>query len=145
VTCGRSFGGTTMRRTGLSALRGLAHYTGVADRTPRIDYVDGLRALALLTVLAACVAFHSPYFRFPVARTLLEGSRGADLFFVLAAFCLAYPTLRKWSAAAIAAGQTLRAAPRRRIAGNRTYDEWPPLPPLPDGASGLARHAPRRG
>ena len=104
----------------------------------------------MLSVLMACVAFHSTHFNLPVARALLEGDRGADLFFVLAAFCLAYPILRKWGTAALVAGFALGATADQRLAGSRTYDEWPPLPPLPsplgikDGASGLARRAPRR-
>jgi peptidoglycan/LPS O-acetylase OafA/YrhL len=60
----------------------------------RIDYIDGLRAIAVLVVLVAHVAAHgntdgAPY------RVMMEGAHGVDLFFVLSGFCLAFPTLVK--------------------------------------------------
>ncbi|HEY5349943.1 MAG TPA: acyltransferase, partial [Candidatus Lustribacter sp.] len=62
----------------------------------RIDYVDGLRAVAVLTVLAAHIALHAPHLSGPVYHAVIEGAHGVDLFFVLSGFCLAYPTLRKF-------------------------------------------------
>lgn len=60
----------------------------------RIEYIDGLRALAVLSV----VAFHAlvgttttGWMRF----ISLQGCHGVDLFFVLSGFCLAYPTLQR--------------------------------------------------
>lgn len=62
----------------------------------RIEYVDGLRAVAVLLV----VMFHAAKWdgslgRGPLEHIFYEGAHGVDLFFVLSGFCLAYPTLRK--------------------------------------------------
>jgi peptidoglycan/LPS O-acetylase OafA/YrhL len=59
----------------------------------RIRYVDGLRALAVLFVLADHATVHAP----PAIKPylLLEGTHGVDLFFVLSGFCLAYPYLER--------------------------------------------------
>ena len=51
----------------------------------RIAYIDGLRAVAVLAVVAS----HA----YP--RIEYGTSFGVDLFFVISGFCLAYPTLRK--------------------------------------------------
>ena len=56
--------------------------------------MDGLRAIAVLTVLVSHVALHglppgTPY------RVMMEGAHGVDLFFVISGFCLAFPTLAK--------------------------------------------------
>lgn len=60
----------------------------------RIGYVDGLRAVAVLSV----VIHHSTKYDLTLPLTwsrhiLLEGSHGVDLFFVISGFCLSYPTL----------------------------------------------------
>jgi len=72
------------------------------SRTPehRIRYVDGLRAVAVLLVVANHAMLHSPALRVPVAfaslaHLLLEGAHGVDLFFVLSGFCLSYPVLER--------------------------------------------------
>jgi peptidoglycan/LPS O-acetylase OafA/YrhL len=60
----------------------------------RIEYVDGLRAVAVLAVVLHHVSRNvgvSP----DAARFLNEGAHGVDLFFVLSGFCLAFPTLAK--------------------------------------------------
>jgi peptidoglycan/LPS O-acetylase OafA/YrhL len=55
----------------------------------RLGYVDGLRAIAVLGVLA-CHSFpETPRF----ATAIGVGARGVDLFFVISGFCLAYPFL----------------------------------------------------
>lgn len=66
----------------------------------RIRYVDGLRALAVLLVVAHHVMLHSPALHTPIAfagwqHLMLEGSHGVDLFFVLSGFCLSYPVLQR--------------------------------------------------
>jgi peptidoglycan/LPS O-acetylase OafA/YrhL len=56
----------------------------------RIAYIDGLRAIAVLSVLAFHVrapGLQQPLFPY--------GSHGVELFFVLSGFCLSYPTLLK--------------------------------------------------
>jgi peptidoglycan/LPS O-acetylase OafA/YrhL len=68
----------------------------IPDPVARIDYVDGLRALAVLTVLASHIALHAPNLRGPLYHAVMEGAHGVDLFFILSGFCLAYPTLRKF-------------------------------------------------
>ena len=60
----------------------------------RIDYIDGLRAVAVLTVLAAHIGLHANATG-RIVHLAEEGSHGVDLFFILSGFCLAYPTLLK--------------------------------------------------
>jgi peptidoglycan/LPS O-acetylase OafA/YrhL len=62
----------------------------------RIHYVDGLRAVAVLGV----VADHSAKWDVSLGQGALqhffsEGAHGVDLFFVLSGFCLSYPLLRQ--------------------------------------------------
>jgi len=57
---------------------------------PHVDYIDGLRAVAVLSVLA----YHS----FlgdgrPQPERIVCLARGVDLFFVISGFCLAFPML----------------------------------------------------
>ena len=67
-----------------------------SDGQDRIQYIDGLRALAVLSV----VIYHAAG-RFAASLpgwlhyAVLQGSHGVDLFFVISGFCLAYPTLAK--------------------------------------------------
>ncbi len=65
----------------------------------RLAHIDGLRAIAVLSV----IAFHAALSNRGVANAphtivtmlLRQGSHGVDLFFVLSGFCLAYPTLKR--------------------------------------------------
>ena len=66
----------------------------------RIAYIDGLRAIAVLSVVVFHAVLHIP--NSPAAipflswrHLLFEGSHGVDLFFVLSGFCLSHPILRK--------------------------------------------------
>jgi len=64
----------------------------------RIPYIDGLRAVAVLLVVAHHAMLHSPALPRPIpflslAHVILEGAHGVDLFFVLSGFCLSYPVL----------------------------------------------------
>ena len=67
-------------------------------KSDRISYIDGLRAVAVLSVLVfhaakyTAVASAPPS---PVLSLLQSGSHGVDLFFVLSGFCLSYPVLRR--------------------------------------------------
>jgi peptidoglycan/LPS O-acetylase OafA/YrhL len=65
----------------------------------RLRYVDGLRALAVLGVVAWHAATSTMDFHHNLLlRILGEGGHGVDLFFVISGFCLSYPTLAKMSA-----------------------------------------------
>lgn len=64
-------------------------------REHRIEYIDGLRALAVIGVIVAHVVSHRWHTPFPARNLALEGAHGVDLFFVLSGFCLAFPTLAK--------------------------------------------------
>ncbi len=60
----------------------------------RVAYIDGLRAVAVLLV----VAHHAVVASAAAPRSALEnllkhGNHGVDLFFVLSGFCLSYPTI----------------------------------------------------
>jgi peptidoglycan/LPS O-acetylase OafA/YrhL len=65
----------------------------------RIDFIDGLRAVAVLSV----VAFHAaginagvlPSTAAPILAVLRQGCHGVDLFFVISGFCLSYPVLAR--------------------------------------------------
>ena len=65
-----------------------------AVRERRIDYIDGLRAVAVLSVIVHHLASHGALTG-PGAPIALEGAHGVDLFFVLSGFCLAFPTLAR--------------------------------------------------
>ncbi len=60
----------------------------------RIGYIDGLRAVAVLSVVAfhAAIYGHVEQTRL-LARIVFQGHRGVELFFVISGFCLSYPTL----------------------------------------------------
>ena len=66
-----------------------------AGGTTRLAHIDGLRAVAILMV----VAFHVGKTGVlgaaatPLGRVLQQGYHGVELFFILSGFCLAYPTL----------------------------------------------------
>jgi len=59
----------------------------------RLDYIDGLRAVAVLLVMLFHARVHMP--GTPLDHLFLEGTHGVDLFFVLSGFCLSLPTLTK--------------------------------------------------
>lgn len=60
----------------------------------RIAYVDGLRAVAVLMVVACHAAkWDLGLSQGPWLQAFLDGAHGVDLFFVLSGFCLSYPIL----------------------------------------------------
>jgi len=63
----------------------------------RIKHVDGLRALAVVSVLL----YHSTKL-LPNASWFFEGRHGVDLFFVISGFCLSYPILNSIAKSGIA-------------------------------------------
>ena len=82
----------------------------------RIGYIDGLRAVAVLAV----VAFHAEIYAHAdrtglLARIVLQGHRGVELFFVLSGFCLSYPTLSVLSEGASTNFDILRFAAKRCV------------------------------
>ena len=60
----------------------------------RVAYIDGLRAVAVLLVVAHHALKASDAHGL-LARFVLHGNHGVELFFVLSGFCLSYPTLEK--------------------------------------------------
>jgi peptidoglycan/LPS O-acetylase OafA/YrhL len=84
----------------------------VATRTvpavsPRVRYVDGLRAVAVLSVVLFHATKYLPAFALHsgpatfgllgvLKRVLSLGFHGVDLFFVISGYCLAYPTLSRF-------------------------------------------------
>jgi peptidoglycan/LPS O-acetylase OafA/YrhL len=62
----------------------------------RLGYVDGLRAVAVLTVVYLH-GFSLAHIVAPplVIDTIAFGAHGVDLFFVISGFCLAYPALAR--------------------------------------------------
>lgn len=65
----------------------------------RIAYIDGLRAVAVLAVVAHHAIGYAGYAATSsVGRIFIYGARGVELFFVLSGFCLAYPTLLRFHA-----------------------------------------------
>lgn len=72
-----------------------ATMTGGGELGRRIAYVDGLRAVAVLLVVACHTAkWDASLGQGAWLQAFLEGSHGVDLFFVLSGFCLSYPLLR---------------------------------------------------
>jgi peptidoglycan/LPS O-acetylase OafA/YrhL len=77
-----------------------AENRGMEVTAHRIRYIDGLRAVAVLLVVAHHVMLHSPALPASIpfaswAHVMLEGAHGVDLFFVLSGFCLSYPVLQR--------------------------------------------------
>jgi len=64
----------------------------------RLDYVDGLRAVAVLSVIAFHSAMSNPAVARdvnPLTQLLRQGCHGVELFFVVSGFCLSYPVLKE--------------------------------------------------
>ena len=59
----------------------------------RLGYIDGLRAVAVLSVMAFHVRVHTAGIE--LEHFFKECSHGVDLFFVLSGLCLALPTLER--------------------------------------------------
>ncbi len=67
------------------------------ESAARIKHIDGVRALAVVSVLL----YHSTS-SLPHAFWFFEGRHGVDLFFVISGFCLSYPTLNSIARSGIA-------------------------------------------
>ena len=82
----------------------------------KIAYVDGLRALAVLGVLALhAAATTMDYHGNVLYHVLSEGGHGVDLFFVISGFCLAFPTVSKVKAGAPFSFDAIRYFARRIV------------------------------
>lgn len=91
-----------------------------ASRGPfgRVAYLDGLRALAALMVLADHTVGRSTISTAAWsagAHALREGAHGVDLFFVLSGFCLSYPLLHRLRTDGIGAFELHRYAAKRIV------------------------------
>jgi peptidoglycan/LPS O-acetylase OafA/YrhL len=65
----------------------------------RIHYLDGLRAIAVLSVVIHHAALYDGTFPEGLLKhVLVEGAHGVDLFFVISGFVLSYPVLAKLEA-----------------------------------------------
>jgi len=63
---------------------------------PRVRYLDGLRAVAVLGVVAHhVVKYGHPAVGNLLERILLQGHHGVELFFVISGFCLSLPVLSR--------------------------------------------------
>jgi peptidoglycan/LPS O-acetylase OafA/YrhL len=82
----------------------------------RIGYVDGLRAVAILSVVACHAVQYStidPHSK--LAFIFQQGSHGVDLFFVISGFCLAHPTLDRLQRTGATTFDVARYAARRIV------------------------------
>lgn len=72
------------------------------DKAPtrRLAHVDGLRAVAVLSVLIYHATIQAPGVNPTSLATFFagQGCHGVELFFVISGFCLSYPTLAKLQA-----------------------------------------------
>lgn len=82
----------------------------------RVRHIDGLRAIAVLSVVAYHAAKHAPVPPTGVWATLLwNGRHGVDLFFVLSGFCLSFPSLARLKHEGIARFDVVRYAAHRIV------------------------------
>ena len=86
----------------------------------RLEWLDGLRALAVLSVLVDHLIVNTPRLygqanlsSFNPASIWREGSHGVDLFFVISGFCLALPSMRKLAAGGTAGFDVARFYAKR--------------------------------
>lgn len=84
-------------------------------QTRRIGYVDGLRALAVLGVVANHAVKYAHFAPSPLTGVLLAGHHGVELFFVISGFCLAHPTLQQLSERGTASFDVVRYAAKRMV------------------------------
>lgn len=84
-------------------------------REHRIEYIDGLRALAVIGVIVHHVILHRWHANPPAQVFALEGAHGVDLFFVLSGFCLAFPTLAKLRRSGSATFEVAEFAAKRLV------------------------------
>ena len=74
----------------------------IAEKTSYCDYIDGLRGIAILMVMAVhtaitCGELQPIYFKMSFSKTLLNsGARGVQLFFILSAFTLFNSSLKRF-------------------------------------------------
>jgi peptidoglycan/LPS O-acetylase OafA/YrhL len=86
--------------------------TVAIESRERLGYIDGLRALAAISVVFCHTEMSIPI---KGSHFLLDGGHGVDLFFILSGFCLSYPTIRKLHASGALSFDVARFAVHRIV------------------------------
>lgn len=94
-------------------VRGAPGFAVGTDASERIKYVDGLRAVAILSVVAHHAVKFSPLANPIAQRIIMQGHHGVELFFVLSGFCLAHPVLTQIHQANVANFDAVKYAAKR--------------------------------
>ena len=84
----------------------------------RLPHIDGLRAFAILSVVAFHAVQHAPLARaamHPFVYAMLTNSHGVELFFVLSGYCLAHPIIERYRNDGIAGIGLARYAAKRLV------------------------------
>src|ERR1700722_19089655 len=89
-------GARAVRRAALRAAVKGAPAPGPPAKPTHLPFLDGLRAVAILGVVAYHTWGHTPSLhKYSWLQFAWAGNHGVELFFVISGFCLAYPTLRR--------------------------------------------------
>src|ERR1700722_5935333 len=91
----RSVGARGVLVAAVALARAFNAHRQAVKPAPHLAFLDGLRAVAALSVLCSHVAWFTPALYASALYPLLyQGLRGVELFFVISGFCLSYPVIR---------------------------------------------------